>query len=146
MTRDVVSPRLRRKRPASVEKDWSEVEIPASMLEDGEMEQVRDSDRPAHDLVRNRVLFQSRSFSIYLVRYSPGPRIVPHVDMVSEGRLYKLNLVLAKPKSGGKFSCERCIFKLFDRVILFRPDLYRHAVTRIERGNRWLLSFALTRP
>jgi len=82
---------------------------------------------------------------VYLVRYSAGHAIVRHVDMVSEGRLYKLNCVLIKPESGGEFSCERNIFNLFGRIVLFRPDLYRHEVSRIERGRRWLLSFALTR-
>ena len=95
--------------------------------------------------VKNRVLFQSRRLGVYLVRYSAGHAIVPHVDMVSEGRLYKLNCVLIKPESGGEFSCERNIFNLFGRIVLFRPDLYRHEVSRIERGRRWLLSFALTR-
>ena len=95
--------------------------------------------------VKNRVLFQSRRLSVYLVRYSAGHAIVPHVDMVSEGRLYKLNCVLIKPESGGEFSCERNLFNLFGRIVLFRPDLYRHEVSRIKRGRRWLLSFALTR-
>jgi hypothetical protein len=95
--------------------------------------------------VKNRVLFQSRRLSIYLVRYRAGHAIVPHVDMVSEGRLYKLNFVLVKPAEGGEFSCEKNILNLFGRIILFRPDLHRHSVSRIERGCRWLLSFALTR-
>jgi hypothetical protein len=95
--------------------------------------------------VKNRVLFQSGFLSVYLVRYSPGHRVVPHVDMVSAGRLYKLNCVLVKPETGGEFHCERSIFNWFGRIILFRPDLYRHSVSRIERGNRWLLSFALNR-
>lgn len=94
--------------------------------------------------VKNRVLFNSRRLSVYLVRYSAGHEIVPHVDMVSEGRLYKLNCVLVKPGAGGEFICERNIFNLFGRLILFRPDLYRHRVSKIERGRRWLLSFALT--
>lgn len=95
--------------------------------------------------VRNRVLFQSRWLSIYLVRYSKGHRIVPHVDMVAEGRLYKLNCVLVKPGAGGEFFCEKNIFNLFGRLVLFRPDLYQHEVSMIEQGNRWLLSFALAR-
>ncbi len=95
--------------------------------------------------VRNRVLYQSRRFAVYLVRYSAGHAIMPHVDMVAEGRLYKLNCVLVKPRAGGEFRCERSILNLFGRIVLFRPDLYRHQVSRIERGNRWLLSFALTR-
>jgi len=65
--------------------------------------------------VRNRVLFQSRRFSVYLVHYSAGHSIMPHLDMVSEGRLYKLNCVLVKPRAGGEFSCERTIFDLFGR-------------------------------
>lgn len=96
--------------------------------------------------VKNRVLFQSRHFSVYLVRYSQGHQIAPHVDMVAEGRLYKLNCVLVKPDSGGEFSCEKNIFNALGRVILFRPDLYQHQVSKIEAGNRWLLSFALNRP
>jgi hypothetical protein len=86
----------------------------------------------------------SKRLSIYLVRYPEGHKVVPHVDMVSEGRLYKLNCVLVRPKAGGEFICEKNVFNLFGRVILFRPDLYQHRVSKIERGNRWLISFALT--
>lgn len=94
--------------------------------------------------VKNRVLFRSRRFSIYLVRYSQGHSIVPHLDMIAEGRLYKFNWVLVQPKEGGEFICDRTVFNLFGRFILFRPDLYQHQVSKIERGQRWLLSFALT--
>lgn len=96
--------------------------------------------------VRNRVLFHSRRLGIYLVHYSAGHAIMPHVDMVAEGRLYKLNCVVVKPRAGGEFWCEKTIFNLFGRIVLFRPDLYQHRVSRIERGSRWLLSFALARP
>jgi hypothetical protein len=95
------------------------------------------------DLVKTRILFRSKRINIYLVRYSAGHRIVRHVDMVAEGKLYKFNWVIVKPKAGGRFICDRSIFNLFGRFILFRPDLYEHEVSRIERGNRWLLSFAL---
>ena len=95
--------------------------------------------------VRNRVLYQSRRFAVYLVHYSTGHAIMPHVDMVAEGRLYKLNCILVKPQAGGEFRCEKTILNLFGRVVLFRPDLYQHAVSRIERGSRWLLSVAVTR-
>jgi 2-oxoglutarate-Fe(II)-dependent oxygenase superfamily protein len=94
--------------------------------------------------VKTRILFHSRRLNIYLVRYPEGHKVGPHVDMVSEGRLYKLNWVLAKPKAGGEFICDKNIFNLFGRLYLFRPDLYQHRVSKIERGNRWLLSFALT--
>lgn len=94
--------------------------------------------------VKNRILFRSRRFSISLVRYSQGHNIMPHLDMIAEGRLYKFNWVLVKPKEGGEFICDRTLFNLFGRFILFRPDLYQHQVSKIERGQRWLLSFALT--
>lgn len=95
--------------------------------------------------VKNRVLLQSRRLSVYLVTYAAGHRVLPHIDGVNEGRLYKLNCVLRKPKRGGAFRCERTIFNLFDRLVLFRPDLYEHQVSQIEAGSRWLLSFAVLR-
>ncbi|NMT64423.1 2OG-Fe(II) oxygenase [Marinobacter orientalis] len=95
--------------------------------------------------VKTRILFHSRRLNIYLVRYPEGHKIVPHVDMVSEGRLYKFNCVLIKPKAGGQFICEKNVFNLSGRFILFRPDLYQHGVSKIESGSRWLLSFALSR-
>jgi len=95
--------------------------------------------------VKNRVLFQSARFSVYLVHYRVGHRVLPHVDMIPEGRLYKLNWVLVKPRRGGEFHCERSIFDCLGRLVLFRPDLYRHHVSRIEAGSRWLLSVAVLR-
>lgn len=94
--------------------------------------------------VKTRILFRSRRLNIYLVRYPEGHKVVPHVDMISEGCLYKFNCVLVRPKEGGEFICDKNIFNFFGRIYLFRPDLYQHRVSRIERGNRWLLSFALT--
>lgn len=95
--------------------------------------------------VKNRVLLQSRRLSIYLVHYSEGHQIAPHLDMVSQGKLIKLNVVLVKPTVGGEFLCENTIFNVLGRIILFRPDLYTHQVSKITSGNRWLLSIALTR-
>lgn len=95
--------------------------------------------------VRTRVLLRTPYLSIYLVHYRAGHRVLPHVDGVARGRLYKLNCVLVKPERGGEFHCERTIFNLRDRLVLFRPDLHEHAVSRIEAGSRWLLSFAVLR-
>ena len=96
--------------------------------------------------VKTRNLFRSQRLNIYLVRYFEGHSIMPHLDMVSSGRLYKFNWVLIKPKKGGVFYCEKNRLNLFGRFILFRPDLYEHRVSRIEHGQRWLLSFALSLP
>ncbi len=96
--------------------------------------------------VTTRILFRSKRMNVYLVRYPEGHKVGPHLDMIAHGRLYKLNCVLVKPGEGGEFVCEKNIVNLFGRVILFRPDLYQHRVSKIERGSRWLLSFALTSP
>ena len=95
--------------------------------------------------VKTRILLHSKRLNIYLVRYPEGHKVGPHLDMVAEGRLYKMNYVLVKPKAGGEFLCEKNIFNLSGRLYLFRPDLYQHRVSKIERGSRWLLSFALNR-
>jgi hypothetical protein len=93
--------------------------------------------------VKTRILFRSKHLNIYLVSYPEGHQVRPHVDMVARGKLYKLNCVLARPQSGGTFVCEKKLFDLFGRVVLFRPDLYEHQVEKITRGKRLLLSFAL---
>ncbi len=95
--------------------------------------------------VKTRILLRSKRLNVYLVRYPEGHRVAPHLDMVSEGRLYKFNCVLKKPRAGGEFACEKNLLNLANRLILFRPDLHQHEVSRIERGSRWLLSFAYNR-
>jgi len=67
------------------------------------------------------------------------------VDGVAEGKRNKLNWILVKPAAGGRFLCGQTLVNLFDRFVVFRPDLYAHEVTTIERGTRWLLTFALNR-
>jgi len=91
----------------------------------------------------NRTLIYTQRFAINLVTYSEGHFVPRHFDMVSGGRLYKLNFVLVRAKQGGIFETEEVIFSLFNRIILFRPDLYQHHVTKIISGKRVLLSFAL---
>lgn len=93
--------------------------------------------------VKTRILLHSKHLDIYLVRYPEGHKVGPHIDMISSGRLYKLNMVLVKPEAGGKFHSEKNIFNLRDRVIFFRPDLYQHSVDKIRQGKRLLLSVAL---
>lgn len=82
-------------------------------------------------------------FDCYLIRYVKGSFIPPHVDAVPEGqRHFRLNIILKKSEKGG----ELCLlgtplFKLFyPRIVLFRPDLDMHCVTRVEKGSRYVLS------
>jgi hypothetical protein len=94
----------------------------------------------------NRTLLTTRRLAINLVTYSEGHRVPRHLDMIESGRYYKLNFILVNAKRGGVFETEAVIFSLFNRIILFRPDLYDHSVSKIEKGKRVLLSFALHMP
>ncbi len=96
--------------------------------------------------VINRSVLNTRRLTVNLVTYPEGHRVMRHNDPMGGGRYYKLNVVLVKPEKGGIFETERVIFSLFNRVILFRPDLYDHSVSTITRGKRVLLSIALHAP
>jgi hypothetical protein len=52
--------------------------------------------------------------------------------------------MLKKAKKGGEFICPEAIFKL-RRIVLFRPDLHDHMVTRIQEGYRVMLSIGWVR-
>lgn len=96
--------------------------------------------------VINRSLLHFRRLSVNLVTYPEGHGVLRHHDPMGSGSYYKLNVVLKKPKEGGVFETDRVIFSLFNRVFLFRPDLYDHSVSTIKRGKRVLLSIALHAP
>lgn len=96
--------------------------------------------------VINRALVTSKWFAINIVTYPEGHQVMRHNDPMGEGRYYKFNIVLKQPKRGGQFSADKVIFAWFDRVFLFRPDLAFHSVSRIEEGERKLLTMALYLP
>ncbi|MBL1273603.1 MAG: hypothetical protein COB25_014225 [Oceanospirillales bacterium] len=96
--------------------------------------------------ITNRSLISTQRLSVNLVTYPEGHRVRRHNDPMGDGSYYKLNFVVIKPAEGGIFETDRVIFSLFNRVILFRPDLYDHSVSTIKRGKRVLLSIALHAP
>ena len=96
--------------------------------------------------VTNRTLLDLGRLTANLVTYPEGHSVYRHNDPMGGGRYYKLNLILKAPRAGGVFETEKVIFNLFDRVILFRPDLYQHSVSKIEKGKRVRLSIALHTP
>lgn len=96
--------------------------------------------------VRNKVLFSSKRVSLNLVTYPQGHKVLHHHDPMGSGRYFKFNVVLKKARKGGEFSADKLIINLFNRVFLFRPDLYSHSVTQIEQGERTLLSLAIHLP
>lgn len=78
-------------------------------------------------------------FDMYLLRFPEGSEIAPHVDKVSSGKHYRLNIALKQAIRGGEFICQSPLFE-FSRIKLFRPDVCEHSVTKIEQGTRYLLS------
>ena len=82
-------------------------------------------------------------FSINLVTYGEGHQVLSHNDPMGKGRYFKFNIVLKKPIKGGIFHADKVILNWFDRIYFFRPDKYMHSVTKIEKGERKLLSIAV---
>ena len=83
-------------------------------------------------------------FDLYLLRFREGQGIPPHVDHVSQGKHYRLNMVIKKAKSGGDFHCETPIFET-SRIKLFRSDISRHSVDPVTKGSRYVLSLGWIR-
>lgn len=84
---------------------------------------------------------------MHLILYPTGSSIPPHTDKANfDQRHYRLNIEVKRPKAGGKFECAKCIFRCW-RIALFRPDMERHSVSKIEEGRRLVLSLGwLRRP
>lgn len=83
-------------------------------------------------------------FDTYLLKFPQGSEITPHTDKVTSGKHYRLNIVLKNAKEGGEFICATPIFET-KRVKLFRPDICEHQVSKIVKGNRYLLSIGWIR-
>ena len=78
-------------------------------------------------------------FDTYLLKFPQGSEITPHTDKVKSGKHFRLNIVLIKAEVGGEFRCINPIFET-KRIKFFRPDVSEHQVSKVEKGNRYLLS------
>lgn len=78
-------------------------------------------------------------FDVYLLRFREGAEIPPHTDKVESGKHFRLNLIIKQAKSGGEFVCKE---PLYENAFIkyFRSDLCEHSVTKVEQGNRYVLS------
>lgn len=88
-------------------------------------------------------IFFNKRFDCYLFHYKEGSYIPRHKDPSFGKRHYRLNIVLKKPKEGGQWLCKKTIFNFKERVIVFRADDSYHQITKITKGDRWLLSFGI---
>lgn len=86
--------------------------------------------------------FRKIKMDCYILSFPKDSYIQPHIDKVDKLKHYQLNVILKKPKKGGKFRSEKTILNI-NRIIFFRPDLNIHSVSKIEEGLRIVLSIGL---
>lgn len=79
------------------------------------------------------------SFDCYILRFKPGTRIPKLRDPVGDRKHYRLNIILKHAKAGGEFKCANCIIN-WSRVKLFRADKFKHSVSEVTDGTRYVLS------
>ena len=78
-------------------------------------------------------------FDLYIIRYKVGNSIPEHLDPVDEKyNHHRLNIIIKQSKKGGQLSIDGK--KVKRRVVLFRPDIQKHSVTKIEEGSRYIIS------
>ena len=86
-------------------------------------------------------------FDLYLLHYPTGSHVGPHVDPAADGKKhYRCNVFLWNADRGGEFELEGQAIVDTNRIQVFRPDTQTHRVTRIEKGQRWVLSLGWLRP
>jgi len=99
----------------------------------------RGRQETGYDKMLLGVTFWPLPMDIYLLRFNEGSEIPPHRDSVEKGDHFRLNLVLKAAKLGGEFNCVDPIFET-QRIKFFRPDVSEHSVSKVVKGNRYLLS------
>ena len=87
-------------------------------------------------------------FDLYLLKFPTGSSISAHVDKVSWGRHFRLNIVVKKAIEGGEFKVARVPGTYINtaRVKFFRPDRVLHEVSEVLEGERLVLSFGFVIP
>lgn len=85
-------------------------------------------------------VFAFKRFDCWLLKYEDGTGIPPHIDEVPSGNMYRLNVVLKKPQSGGNFVCKKAI--VFGRFALFNASKQKHWCS-VVKGERLVLSIGI---
>ena len=82
-------------------------------------------------------------FDCYLLRFPEGSEVPWHKDLSPEPGWdhYRINVVLRQAGTGGEFKHRGGPLLNLPRFKFFRPDRIEHAVTKIESGERLVLSF-----
>ena len=87
-------------------------------------------------------------FDAYILRLPAGTHVPPHNDASPAGfEHHRLNITLRSAAAGGMtyFVNADGTSNPAPRYYHFRPDLVRHSVSRIDRGEIWILSIGWLR-
>lgn len=81
-------------------------------------------------------------FDVHILKYPTGSFVGVHRDPVHDRRHHRLNIVLNKNFDGGVFEKWHTVSSelITDRIVKFRPDIEEHAVLKITKGTRYVLS------
>lgn len=80
-------------------------------------------------------------FDLVLIRYPEGSFIRWHTDPVPAPlKHHRINFTVRQAE-GGRFYCKDMPTHLkFKRIVRFRPDIQMHKVSRVTKGERWVIS------
>lgn len=93
--------------------------------------------------VKNKALFSSNAFSINLVTYPTHHSVMNHIDPVQQGRYYKLNFVLVKPKAGGVLNAQNALLIGLTACIYLDPTNTSIAYLKLSRESAYYLALRL---
>lgn len=96
------------------------------------------------------LIFQIGRCDCYLLRFQQNSFVGPHVDKTENGRHFRLNITLKRARLGGIFYCQKNPTKLnlsrnSNRVVLFRPDILEHSLSKVFEGELRMLSVGWVR-
>ncbi len=91
---------------------------------------------------RKMTLFMNELWDCHLIHCKQEALLHKHTDPVPGRKHFRLNVVLWPAAVGGKFRCAGAV--TVGPFTLFRPDIMPHEVTRVQRGNRVVLSIGWT--
>lgn len=87
-------------------------------------------------------LFKGENADAYLLRFPKGSSVPPHRDKVPGKRHFRLNITLRQARGGGEVRGMDPIFQL-GPIVLFRPDIDEHSMTRVYAGHCLMLSIGV---
>mgnify|MGYP003124943955 FL=1 len=87
---------------------------------------------------------EKMKLDMYLLKFPTGSYIDNHKDPAPEGyEHHRINFILNKNFKGGKFIIKGKAQE--GRIHKFRPDRFKHKVTKIKEGTRYVFSIGYLR-